>query len=94
MGEKFYINGTTTDKKITKVGVEIIPAEYWNAISKFAKEEDGGDVIFREVGNTGDNTHPTGLNLVRFNPDKTQSYQPFKNSPDYQAGRNPREEEF
>lgn len=82
-GERFNITGTTTIEKCTKIGVEIMPKEYWDDISKFARVNDTGRVKFREIASASDNINPTGINLIRYNEDGTQTYQPFNISEDY-----------
>jgi hypothetical protein len=79
IGEKFNITGTVTDQKIKKIGIEIFPKKYWDNTTEFAKEDNNGRVKYQEIAATSDNTHPSGINLVKYNSDGTQSYRPFDN---------------
>ena len=74
-GEKINITGTTSIEKCKQIGVEIIPKSYWDSICEFAKEDSTGKVVFNPVAITKENIHPTGIKLVRFNEDGTQSQQ-------------------
>lgn len=74
-GETITISGTTTLEKCKQIGVEILPKSYWNQIRSYAKEDTTGRVVFNPVASTQENFHPTGIKLVRFNADGTQSPQ-------------------
>lgn len=74
-GEKINITGTTSIQNCKQIGVEIFPQSYWDSICKFANEDTTGKVVFNPVAITSENIHPTGINLVRFNADGTQSQQ-------------------
>jgi len=72
-GEKINITGTTSNEKCKQIGIEILPKNYWDTITAYAKEDSTGKVVFNPVAITAENIHPTGIKLVRFNADKTQS---------------------
>lgn len=74
-GEKINITGTTSIDNCKQIGVEIIPKKYWDEIGAYAKGDSTGKVVFNPVAITSENIHPTGINLVRFNADRTQSQQ-------------------
>lgn len=74
-GEKINITGTTSIDKCKQIGIEIFPKSYWDSVSKYAKGDSTGKVVFNPVAITSENIHPTGINLVRFNADETQSPQ-------------------
>ena len=77
-GEKFNLTGTTTIENCKKIGIEIFPKDYWDSLSEYAMINNTGKVKFREFAVTSDNSNPAGINLVRYNSDTTQSYQPFE----------------
>lgn len=74
-GETITISGTTTLEKCKQIGVEILPKKYWDMVRSYAKEDSSGRVVFNPVASTQENFHPTGIKLVRFNTDGTQSPQ-------------------
>lgn len=72
-GEKFNITGTTSLEKCKQIGIEILPKKYWESVVKYAKEDSTGRVVFNPIASTTENFHPSGIKLVRFNADGTQS---------------------
>lgn len=84
-GEKFNISGSTSLEDCKKIGIEIFPAKYWDEISEFAKGDKSGKVKFRQIPKSQDSANPSGINLIRYNVDETQTYQPFNVSENYAA---------
>jgi hypothetical protein len=82
-GEKFNITGTTTLHDCKKVGIEIFPKEYWDSAVDYARSGSDGRIVFMDIASTKENFHPTGIKLVRYMPDGTQSYEELEKSPDH-----------
>lgn len=82
-GEKFNITGTVTIPNCKKIGIEIFPKAYWESACQYAKTDNAGRIVFMEIPSTKENFHPTGIKLMRFNPDGTQSYQELERSKDH-----------
>ena len=82
-GEKFTITGTTTIDKVKKIGIEIFPKEFWNEAEAYARVNNSGKIRFKELAASADSANTTGINMVRYNLDGTQSYQTIDVPEDY-----------
>ncbi|PKL59131.1 MAG: hypothetical protein CVV33_09405 [Methanomicrobiales archaeon HGW-Methanomicrobiales-4] len=74
-GEMINITGTSTINTCKLIGIEILPKSYWNSVGTYAKEDSSGKVVFNLIPSSSENFDPSGIKLVRFNLDKTQSSQ-------------------
>jgi hypothetical protein len=72
-GEIFNITGTTTLADAKKIGIEIFQKKFWDSACTYAKEGDAGRIVFMEIASTKENFDPSGIKMVRFNQDGTQS---------------------
>lgn len=82
-GEKFNISGTTTLPTCKKIGIEILPKNFWDVASEYAKTGDAGRIIFMEIPSTKENFNPSGIKLVRSNKDGTQSTEVMEKPSDH-----------
>lgn len=72
-GEAFPITGITTIEKCKKIGIEIFPTQYWDEACDFAKEDETSRIVFNPIASSKEKFNPSGVNLIRFNADGTQS---------------------
>ncbi|MFH0966612.1 MAG: hypothetical protein V1862_02865 [Methanobacteriota archaeon] len=81
-GEPFTISGTKSEDT-AQIGIEVFPTRYWEYACQFGKQARAKyfRFVLQYLSETLNNA--PYVKLVRFNPDKTQSYIEYPRCPDH-----------
>lgn len=82
-GEIFEITGTTTDPSCKRIGMEIFPTPYWDNACRIADMAHAQRIRFMVQHATESIKTVEQVKLIRYNPDRTESYIFYPPCPDY-----------